>query len=239
MASQLADSRCFPGQDEGDDHACLTCASRAARAVEIGLEIVRDVVVNDRLNPLDVQAAGRDVGGDEGCDPALGESLEGSIAVTLVEPAMDRFGLYALALEIAGQAVGAALRADKDQRPRRAGADGRRDADLVVLADLDEAMLHFLDRLGWRGHGVVHRILLVAPDERADHAVERGGEEQGLRFAAELVEDALDLGQETDVGHVVGLVDDDVFHVGQRQLALLEEVDEAAGRSDDRLDAAL
>jgi hypothetical protein len=51
--------------DERDRVAAATGAAGAADPVDVRLGVGRDVVVDDVADPLDVQAAGRDVGGDE------------------------------------------------------------------------------------------------------------------------------------------------------------------------------
>ncbi len=50
------------------------------------------------------------------------------------------------------------------------------------------------------------------------------------------VEQLLDLGHEPQVGHPVGLVDDEHLDRPQRHLTALEQVDEPAGRADDGVD---
>ena len=50
-------------------------------------------------------------------------------------------------------------------------------------------------------------------------------------------EDPLDVGQEAQVEHLVGLVEDQRVHVGDVQCAAVAQVDQAAGRADDDVDA--
>ena len=79
---------------------------------------------------------------------------------------------------------------------------------------------------------------MVAVDERVDRAVERGREQQRLVLGLDVAEDPLDLGQEAHVGHAVGLVEDDApRRRSSDTLAALDEVDEAARRGDDDVDA--
>ena len=66
-----------------------------------------------------------------------------------------------------------------------------------------------------------------------------GGEEQRLPGEGHELEDALDVGDEAHVEHAVGLVDDHDLHAGQHQLAALEVVEQAAGRGDQHVDAAV
>ena len=53
------------------------------------------------------------------------------------------------------------------------------------------------------------------------------------------LEDALDVGDEAHVEHAVGFVDHHDLHAGQQQLAALEVVEQAAGRGDQHVDAAV
>ena len=52
-------------------------------------------------------------------------------------------------------------------------------------------------------------------------------------------DDALDIGDEAHVEHAVGLVDDEDLDVGEQDLAALEQVEQAAGRGDQHVDAAI
>ena len=87
------------------------------------------------------------------------------------------------------------------------------------------------------GDLVHRRVVLIATDQRVDDTVERGREQQRLVLALDVAEDPLDLGQEAHVGHAVGLVDDDVGDVGDRDRLALDQVDHAARGGDHEIDA--
>ena len=55
----------------------------------------------------------------------------------------------------------------------------------------------------------------------------------------DLLEDLLDVGEEAEVEHLVGLVEHDLGRVRQVEQALVVQVDEAAGGADDDLRAGL
>ena len=76
------------------------------------------------------------------------------------------------------------------------------------------------------------RIREVAIHEHVDSVVERGREQHALSGAGGLVENALHHRQETEVGHVVGLVDHRRFDRGQTAVALVHEVLESARTRD-------
>ena len=82
--------------------------------------------------------------------------------------------------------------------------------------------------VGWRH---------VAAGQRDDGARHGRREEHRLAVGGRHREELLDVGQEAEVEHLVGLVEDDGLHVRQVEVALLGEVDEATGRADDDLDA--
>lgn len=78
--------------------------------------------------------------------------------------------------------------------------------------------------------------------EDLDLARERRGEEDGLAVGPDLRDDARDLRLEAHVEHAVGLVDDeerDAAQVSHHAVTRHEDVDHAARRADDDLDAAL
>ena len=81
------------------------------------------------------------------------------------------------------------------------------------------------------------RVALVPADEHVDRVVEGGGEEERLALGRRLVEQSPDLGEEAHVGHAVGLVDDDDVDAAEVDVALTDEVGQAAGAGDDDVDA--
>ena len=59
------------------------------------------------------------------------------------------------------------------------------------------------------------------------------------RIFGSSADDALDIGDEAHVEHAVGLVDDQDLDVGQQDLAALEQIEQAARRGDQHVDAAV
>ena len=203
------------------------------------LVVLGQVVVHDHVDAVDVEAAGGDIGRDERLDLAAREVGERLLTRSLPEVAVDRTALDLLALEIAHQAVGAALGAHEDERALVLARDGRRDLHLVHLVHEQERVVHLVD-----GHVVGHdlvldRIVQVTLHQPVDRAVERRGEEHRLRLGFDLVEQLLHLRQEAHVDHAVGLVEHEHLDLLQDHLAPLHQVDEAAGSADHDVDAAL
>ena len=66
-----------------------------------------------------------------------------------------------------------------------------------------------VDVLRRAGEGERGRVVQVTVDQHGHIAVERCREQQSLAVGRRLVEQRLTTGQEAEVGHVVGLVEDD------------------------------
>ena len=64
-------------------------------------------------------------------------------------------------------------------------------------------------------------------------------EEQRLAGEGHQLDDALDVGDEAHVEHAVGFVDHQDLDAGEHQLAALEVIEQAAGRGDQHIDAAV
>src|SRR3546814_7072316 len=75
--------------------------------------------------------------------------------------------------------------------------------------------------------------------QAADLRRHGGREEQRLADLRQQADNALDVGHEAHVEHAVGLVDHQDLHVGEQDLAALEEVDESTRRGDQHVDAAI
>jgi hypothetical protein len=139
---------------------------------------------------------------------------------------------------MAGEAVRTMLGPHEEQRAGRASRDLGSERHLVLVAHREDVMVDVLDRRCSRGDRVQRRIAEVALDQPADTAVQRGGEQHPLTTGGGLVENLRNGRQETEVGHVVGLVENGDLDALERQRATLEQVDQPARGGDDDVDAA-
>src|SRR5579864_5403423 len=101
-------------QRDGD--ACGAGARGAADAMHIGLRHVRQVVIDDVADAVDVDAARGDVGGDQRPDLAVAKRRQHPLALVLRFVAVDRLGGDAGADQTAHDFVGAVLGPGEDQR---------------------------------------------------------------------------------------------------------------------------
>ena len=111
-------------------------------------------------------------------------------------------------------------------------------AECVPAGKLPEVVGHLVEIGGGFTDLVTHGIGLVGLRELGDLAVERRRIQHGLWVVAGLIEQSLHRRHESHVGHAVGLVDDDVFDLGERHDPLLDQILESAGRCDEHVDAA-
>ena len=75
--------------------------------------------------------------------------------------------------------------------------------------------------------------------QRDDRARHRGGEQHGLPLLGHHPQDLLDVRQETQIEHLVGLVEDQHLDLAQDELGLVGQVEQAAGGAHDQVDALL
>src|SRR5699024_4293625 len=97
--------------DERHGDAGVAGSSRASDAVDVGGVGVGALVVDHVADAGDVDAAGGDVGGNEGADGAGTELLEGTFAGGLVEIAVDRCSREAAVHQLVGETLRGPLRA--------------------------------------------------------------------------------------------------------------------------------
>jgi hypothetical protein len=122
---------------------------------------------------------------------------------------------------------------------------GLQDAgDDLVLVEAVGAVDDVLD-VGLRqplvgvGRADVDRLVHETTSERHDRAGHGRREQHGVTLRRGLREELLDIAEEPEVEHLVGLVEHHDLDVLEAQHALAREVEEAAGRSDDHLGAGL
>lgn len=103
--------------DDGPRHTVAARAGGPADAVDVDLGVLGQVVVNDVRDVVDVEAAGGVVRRDEHGQLALAQLRHHAVALTLVQVAVDRLGLDALAVQVLREGVHGLLRA-AEQRAR-------------------------------------------------------------------------------------------------------------------------
>ena len=161
-----------PG-DEVDGNSLTAEAARATDTVQVVLGLRGQVIVDDQGDLLDVDAAGKQVGGDEDAGGSRAELAHDDVAGVLVHVAVGgRHGVVALA-HLVGEPVDLAARVGEDDRL----GDGQGLVQVAQGLELPLLALHvdveLLDTLEGQ---------LVALDQDTDGLVhELPGDLQGLR----------------------------------------------------------
>ena len=129
LAGEALDLRHHPPLARGDEEHGDPGApgpAGAADAVDVGLDVVGDVVVDDVADPLDVQPAGGDVGRHHDLHLPRAQAADHALALRLVHVAVHRLGGVAAPLQPLGELGRAVLGAGEDQH--RVGRLGLQDA---------------------------------------------------------------------------------------------------------------
>ncbi len=226
-------------QGQRDDRAGLARTGGTAGTVQVVLVVTGRVHVQDQVDAVDVDTAGGDVGGDQDVDVTVLEVGQRAGPRALRHAAVQRVGAHTGVAQLLGDAVGAELGADEDDGAALAGGDGGGDRRLVLRLHDQHVVGHGGDRALGRVDLVGRRVGQVALDQGADLVLHRGGEQHPLAAGRDQVEQLGDLGQEAQVGHLVGLVQDGGLDVVQRAGAAVDDVAQPAGGGDEDVDAAL
>ena len=143
---------------------------------------------------------------------------------------MQRPGHHPGLTQLSRDAVGSHLGAGEDHGPALPVRDLGRDLVLVVRDHVQHVVGHGGHRRLAGVHLVGDRIGEVAPDQLVHRAIEGGGEQEPLPVRGHGVEDGGDGGQEPEIAHVVGLVENHHLHPAEVGYPLFQEVDQPAGR---------
>jgi hypothetical protein len=175
--------------------------------------------LTDVADPVDVEAAGGDVGGDQDVEAALLERVDGPLALRLNHVAVDGGGREPSRLELVGELLRRLLGADEDDhRLERLDLEHpRQRVDLVAAGDLDVTLPGVRRRHGAGLDQDLHRVVQVLLGQPADLRRHRGGEQRHLLAVGGVGQDALDVLGEAHAQHLVGLVQHQVGEVAQLQ----------------------
>jgi hypothetical protein len=228
---------------QGDGQARGSGPGRPADPMDVVLAVLRDVVIDDHLQVVDVEAARGDVRGHEEREASGHEVVDDLEPFALGQVAAEELGPVAVGLELFRDHEGGMLHVGEDQGVLGGALleQAEQEVELDVAADLVEL-------LGDRVHGQLFRRDL---DERgrvevglghpAGKLVQRRAEEHALAVPAvgHLSDDIPKVGQEAHVEEAVGLVDDQKAAFLEVQALLFGQVEEASRRADDDVRAGL
>ena len=233
-------SACCSGSTKVIPRAAAAGAAGAADAVDVALVVLGRVEVDHVRDVREVEAAGRDVGGDERLHARrCGTAPSARSRWPWRHVAVQRRGGHFTRVELAGEPVGAALRPDEDES-QAAVALELLDQPVELAVGVTETKVCSTSpcsspfgQLGLEAGGVAR----VGAGELADLAVERGREEHRLAVGRQPADDLVHLRLEAHVEHPVGLVEDERPDALERDQPALDQILEAAGRGDEDVSA--
>ena len=193
--------------------------------------------MDDQRDVVDVDPPGRDVSGDKHPGAAVGERGEVALAGALPEVAVQFDGGHTRRGELLGELLGGVLGAHEQHGALLAAGQLHHDSRLISGTDGEDVVGHRRDRRDSRVDGVCRRRREVALDDDIDAVVQGGAEQHSLAHLGCPVQQPLDGGQETQVGHVVGLVQDGDLDPGQVAEPLADQVLQAAWARDEDVHA--
>ncbi len=217
---------------ERDGDALAAHPGRPADAVDVLLDALGDVVIDDVGHRRHVDAARGEVRRHQQLELAVAEVLHHRVAFALRQAAVDRLDPDAPALEGAHEPVHVLLRPSEHERLLVAVEHFHQRRQLVPARHLDVPLLHLLDRFRLLADAEPLRFPEVRVDQPPYLRRDRRREEGGLARAGRRTEDTPDVRQETDVQHLVSLVQH--HHAGpvEPEHVTVEQVDHPAGSAD-------
>ena len=189
---------------------------------------VGHVVVDDVGDGRDVQAAGGHVGGDQDRHAPALEGEHHAVARALGHVAVQRPDVHAAVAQRAEQLVAADLRAHEHDRlvgPLRAAAPPPACPACRVAStgSWNCATVSIVSVVGLDLDD--HRVVHVAVGELADRRRHGGREQRRLAAGGGQREDLLDVLEEAEVEHLVGLVEDHEAAVVQHERVARDQVE--------------
>ena len=201
--------------------------------------VERYVKVEHCRHVFDVQTTRSHIGTHQQVHLAAFESFQRFQTLVLALVAVQGGGAQAIALEGAGQAGAAEFAVAKHKGLGDAIAFDQllERAIFVVHTHAEEMLRHGGRGLVGARHFDGDGVLQVAAGQALDLGREGGREQQRGALLGQVAQDALQVGQETNVQHAVGFVEHHIFHLVEHHVLGFDVVKQTTGRGHQHLDA--
>ena len=229
--------------NQGHSGTLIARTTGTAGTVQVSLLILGHAVVNHVGHVFNVNTASRHVGRDQNIDLAGTERLQRLLTRNLVQVTVQGSGSEATVHQLLRYAGSVTLGLGEDDGAAAAGSAQNAANHLVLVQvvrtvdDLTDRRLSLRCVLGVSGanaHGLGH-VLACHRNDRAGHGC---GEQHALAVLRQVTEDLLNRRLETQIQHLVSLIEDHDLNLLQVQEALLVQVDNAAGGAHRNLQTA-
>jgi hypothetical protein len=222
--------------EEGGRGTGVSGTSGTTDSVGVFGDVVGQVVQDDVHNVGDIETTSGDGGGNKDGSSTRLEHGQGVFTFTLSPVSVNRGSGEPLVAQEVAEHVGHTLGLDKDQDETSGGLgveDVEQQGSLILVVDVLDVLLDVLRGRTDSSDREEDVLLQERLGEDLNLPGEGGREHQSLPVVntghIALLNDGPDLGLETHVQHSVGLVEDEVLDVGQRDLASVHQVDETTG----------
>ena len=188
--------------------------------------------MDNALDPVDVNAASRNVGGDDGPGVTAPEVLQRTLTLVLAPVTVNSDRRYAPCPHLLCNTIGATLGPTEHDRRSDLCHDLCGHTYAIRSFDLPEHVLR--SRAIGVGSGllVTHRIGHVALDDHVDVAIQSRRKEERLTLLRTGIEQSSDLWQEAHVGHSVCFVENHQIDIAEVDMALIDQVGHPPGTRD-------
>ena len=229
--------------NQGHGGTLIAGTAGTAGTVQVSLLILGHAVVNHVGHVFNVNTASRHVGRNQNVDLAGAERLQRLLTRNLVQVTMQGSGSEAAVHQLLRHTGSITLGLGEDDGTAAAGSAQNAANHLVLVQvvrtvdDLANRRLSLRSVLGVSGantHGLGH-VLACHRNDRAGHGC---GEQHALTVLRQVAEDLLNRRLETQIQHLVSLIEDHNLNLLQVQETLLVQVDNAAGGAHRNLQTA-
>ena len=224
----------------GDKEQRLAGAASAAGttdAVDVGLGVVRNVVVDHVGNAVNVQATSSHIGCHQDVQAAVLELINRALTESLRDVAVDGSSGESAGTQLLGELLGLVLGAhEHDHRFEFLDfEDAGQRVQLVAVADHQEALANVVRSASLGLDGNLFRLRQVLLGQATNRSRHGSREQRDLLVIRGVGKNALDILLEAHLQHLIGLVQHQETQVGNVQRALLQVVDDTTRRADDNL----
>ena len=231
------------GREESVCRSFLTRPPGSANPVHVVLNLVGEIVVDDKLNTFHVDAAGGHVSRHHDGGFTRPELVQRQVSFRLGLVAVDAHGRPAVPPHVPGDLVAFPLGlGENDGLVLALLHDFLHQAHqlavlLVLVANVDDLQDVLVGRQLHRSHLQVNGVGEKIFCHLLHFLRPSGGPHQSLPVRADLTDDFSDLGLETHVQHPVGFVENQVGAPPQVSLASVQEINKPSRGSDHNLAA--
>ena len=214
--------------------AVLIGAASAANAVDVDLWIGRDVDIDHRFEPVDVQTTRGDVGRDQYRAATIGELDQHLIAFALLQVAIQRQRVKTVGLQGSKQIAALLFGVAEGQCTDRPVVLEQRGDSLQAffMFDLVKTLADFAVLVLFQQFDFL-RIAQKLVRQLSDTLRVGGRKEHGLAADRAMFGDDHDVIVETHVEHAVGLVEHQCIECVKTQATAFKVIHEAPRRADD------